>query len=64
MEHFPDAKLPGASRATMHKVLAVQCCRNSIKTTLYKIFSYVKLRGASRATLHRILTCAMLSQEY
>ena len=64
MEHFPYAKLSGASRATLHRVLTVQCCPKSIKTTLHKIFSFAKLFGAYWATLHRVLTCAMLPQEY
>ena len=41
----------------------VQCCSKSIKTTLYRIFSYAMLFGAFWTTLHRFITCAMLSQD-
>ena len=61
---FFFAKLFGASWATLHRVLAVQCCPKSIKSTLHRIFSYTMLSGALQMTLHRVLTCAMLSQEY
>ena len=64
MEHFPYAKLCGAYRETLHRVLGAQYCPKSIKTLLHRIFSYAKLSRASRATLHRVFTCAMLSQEY
>ena len=61
---IPYTKLSGPSQAPLNRVLVVQCCPKSIKTTLHRNFSYVKLSGASWATLHRVLTCAMLSQEY
>ena len=49
---FSCAMLSWVSWTTLHRVLPVPCCPNSIKTRLNKIFSYVMLSGASRATLH------------
>ena len=43
---------------------AVNCCPNSIKTTLHGMFPDAMLSGAFRRTLRRVLTCAMSSQEY
>ena len=43
---------------------AVNCCANSIKTTLHGIFTDAMLSGAFRALLHRVLTYSMSSQEY
>ena len=54
------AKLSGASRTTLHRVLPVQCCPKSIKVKLHRIF-HATLSGASRTILHRVLTCAILS---
>ena len=63
-ETFSLCKVVWSLSATLHRVLAVQCCPKSIKTTLHRVFSYGKLSGASRALLDWVLTCAMLSQEY
>ena len=49
---FSYAMLSGASRATLHRVLAMQCCPKIIKTTLHRIFSDAMLSGAFRTTLH------------
>ena len=63
-ETFSLCKVVWSLFATLHRVLAVQCCPKSIKTTLHRVFSYAKLSGASRAILDWVLTWAMLSQEY
>ena len=54
---FSYAMLSGASRATLHRVLAMQCCPKIIKTTLHRIFSDAMLSGASWAILHRVFSC-------
>ena len=45
------------------ELLVVQCCPNSIKTTLNSSFSSAKLSRPSWTTLHKDFTCAMLSEE-
>ena len=46
------------------RILLLQCCPKSIKTTLNSIFSCAVLSQASWTTLGKDFTCAMLSQEY
>ena len=42
-QDFSCAMLSGASRTTLHKVSPLQYCSRSIKTTLYRIFSWAAL---------------------
>ena len=44
--------------------LPIQCCAESIKTILHRIFPCVLLSGASCTTFHKVFTYAMLSQKY
>ena len=45
------------------KILPVQCCPKSFRTTLNSIFSSAMLSGISWTILHKDVTCAMLFQE-